>query len=289
MASGTRYQQTIARTVSVSGCGYWSGLDVTVEFRPAAPDTGYVFVRRDLAGTPRIAARVESRCDVARRTVLVEGGASVDMVEHVLAALAGLHIDNCEIWVDRAEMPGLDGSSLAYVRALQRALLVSQQVPRPRVAITETLRVGDHDQWISIGPADALQIDYELVYEHPQIGRQVRNCTLDPATFVQEICSARTFLLQSEAEHLQRQGFGLRARYQDLLVFGDEGPVANQLRFPDECVRHKVLDVVGDLALVPFDIVGKITAYRSGHALNAELARRLLTTVATGAPLLRSA
>ncbi len=253
---------------------------MTVEFRPAAADTGLVFVRRDLAGSPRIAAGVERRCEVARRTVLVDGGASVDMVEHVLAALAGLQIDNCEIWVDRAEMPGLDGSSLAYVRALQGAIPVEQPALRPRLKIDKTWRVGDASQWICLEPAESFQIEYELVYDHPGIGRQTRSFAVDPIRFEREICMARTFLLQSEAEHLQRQGFGLRAKYQDLLVFGDEGPVANALRFPDECVRHKVLDVVGDLALVPFDIVGKITAFRSGHALNAELARQLLASVA---------
>ena len=287
----SRNQQTIARTAAVSGYGYWSGLDVTIEFRPAAPDTGVVFVRRDLNGTPRIPVRIEFRAAVARRTVLVDRGISVDMVEHVLAALAGLHIDNCEIWVDRAEMPGCDGSSQAFVEALLGARIVRQEAVRRQLVISETVRLGDTQSWIQAEPDfGQLTIQYHLEYpDHPAIGKQDYSIDVTPRSFVEQLAPARTFLLQHEADWLREQGFGLRTRYEDLLVFDDTGPIQNQLRYPDECVRHKTLDVIGDLMLASCDIVGRITAWRSGHQLNAELVRTLLAQAQIHRPFLKSA
>lgn len=286
----TRNQQTIRRPAAVSGHGYWSGLDVTVEFRPAAVDTGLVFVRRDLAGTPRIPVCIENRCSVPRRTVLAERGVSVDMVEHVLAALAGLHIDNCEVWVDRAEMPGCDGSSQPFVEALLGARIVRQEAVRRQMIIAESIRVEEAQGWICAEPDfGQLTIAYNLDYpRHPVIGRQSLCIDVRPRTFVEQLASARTFVLKEEADEMRAEGFGKRTRYQDLLVFDERGPIENPLRFPDECVRHKTLDVIGDLALAPFDIVGRITAYRSGHQLNAELVRSLLAR-SHSSPLLKSA
>ena len=287
----SRNQQTIRRPATVSGFGYWSGLDINVEFRPAAPDTGQVFVRRDLAGSPRIPVRIENRCDVPRRTVLAERGVSVDMVEHVLAALTGLHIDNCEIWVDRAEMPGCDGSSQAFVEALLGARIIRQDAIRRQMIVSNTMRVGDEQSWIRVEPDfGQLTIEYNLDYpDHPVIGRQSLCIDVTPRTFIEQLAPARTFVLKSEADWLRAQGFGQRACYQDLLVFGDHGPLENQLRFTDECVRHKTLDMIGDLTLAPYDIVGKITAFRGGHQLNAELVRQLLTHCQAASPLLKSA
>jgi UDP-3-O-acyl N-acetylglucosamine deacetylase len=287
----TRSQQSINRTAAVSGYGYWSGLEVTVEFRPAPPNSGLVFVRRDLAGTPRIPARVAYRSDVPRRTVLAHGGVSVDMVEHVLAALSGLRIDNCEIWVDRAEMPGCDGSSQPFVEALLGARIVRQDVDRQQLIISEPIRVDDGQGWIQADPDfGQLTIQYELDYPaHPVIGRQSFGVQLSPRSFVEQLASARTFLVQHEAQWLREQGFGLRVRYEDLLVFDEHGPILNQLRYVDECARHKTLDVVGDLALAGADIVGRITAHRSGHHLNAQLVRQLLARSGTALPLLKSA
>ena len=287
----SRNQQTIARTATVSGYGYWSGLDVTVEFRPAAPDSGVVFVRRDVIGTPRIPASVEFRADVPRRTVLADRGVSVDMVEHVLAALAGLRIDNCEIWVDRAEMPGCDGSSQAYVEALLGARIVRQDDVRRQLIIAQSTRVGDSQSWIQADPDfGSLTIQYHLDYsDHPVIGKQSHSIEVTPRSFVEQLAPARTFLLKHEADWLREQGFGLRTRYEDLLVFDANGPIQNQLRYPDECVRHKTLDVIGDLMLAHCDILGRITAYRSGHQLNAELVRVLLAQSQIQRPILKCA
>lgn len=276
----TRLQRTLGKTVSVSGFGYWSGRDVTVEFRPAPANTGVVFVRQDLEPAARIPASVNFRIETPRRTTLTRGGASVEMVEHILAALAGLRIDNCEVWVDAPEMPGCDGSSLAFVEALDAAGIVEQHEKRAQLIVRDTIRLGNEDGWVEARPtSDApLAIKYRLDYGlQGPIGRQTLSLAVTPESFRAELASSRTFLLKQEADWLREQGLAQRATLRDLLVFDDEGPIENELRFPDECVRHKMLDLIGDLALTGCDLIGQFTAYRSGHRLNAELAKALLT------------
>ncbi|MBX9787982.1 MAG: UDP-3-O-acyl-N-acetylglucosamine deacetylase [Pirellulales bacterium] len=282
--SSTRSQRTIARTASVTGCGYWSGRDVRVVFRSAPVDAGVTFVRADLVSCPRIPAVVERRIDAPRRTVLAGDGATVEMVEHILAALAGLRIDNCEVWVDAAEMPGCDGSSLQFVEALLEAGVVAQSAPCRVLHVRETVRLGDDECWIEARPAlrPGLTLQYRLDYGPASvIGRQTLSVAVTPESFQKELCSSRTFLLRSEAEWLRSQGLAGHARYSDLLVFGDDGPIGNTLRYPDECVRHKLLDLVGDLALAGGPINGHVVAYRSGHHLNAELVRTLIAEQAS--------
>jgi len=273
-----RHQHTIATPVEIEGFGYWSGQDVRVEFRPAEIDTGIVFVRSDLGRPCEIPARVANRVEIPRRTNLNAGGATVEMVEHVMAAVAGLRIDNCQIWVNRAEMPGCDGSSQPFVDVLTRAGRVRQPAPRPVLVIAETIGIGDSDCWVEARPADqpGLAIQYTLDYGPGPIGRQTYSLTVSPQSFRQQLAGARTFLLQEEAQWLQNQGLGRRVTCHDLLVFGLRGPIDNPLRFPDECVRHKTLDLIGDLALSGCDICGRIVGYRSGHRLNSQLVRRVL-------------
>jgi UDP-3-O-[3-hydroxymyristoyl] N-acetylglucosamine deacetylase len=274
-----RQQFTIAAPVHVEGFGYWSGQDVRVEFRPAPPDTGIVFVRSDLDEPRFIPAVLGNRVEAQRRTTLAADGTTVEMVEHVLASLAGLQIDNCEVWVDRAEMPGCDGSSQPFVAALSAAEPVAQPASRDTLVITDTLRVGDEKCWVEASPEPygTLSLQYELDYGvQGSIGRQALAVCLTPSTFRAELATARTFILQEEAEWLRQQGLGQRVTCQDLLVFDQHGPIDNPLRFADECVRHKTLDLVGDLALAGCDIQGRIRAYRSGHRLNAELMQELL-------------
>jgi UDP-3-O-acyl N-acetylglucosamine deacetylase len=274
-----RQQRTIARTVSVKGFGYWSGEDVRVEFRPAAPDTGIVFVRADLAPPGRVPALVRHRVDVPRRTTLTAGGAVVEMVEHVMAACGGLRVDNCEIWVNRPEMPGFDGSSRHFVAALLEAGIVGQGVLRPQHVVRNVVRVGDDDSWVEARPHDepGMRIHYELDYgPENAIGHQEISLEITPDSFRTELSASRTFLLQAEAEWMRSQGLGRRVTYQDLLVFDRRGPIENTLRFADECVRHKSLDLVGDLALAGCDLVGCFVACRSGHSQNAQLVRALL-------------
>jgi len=274
-----RAQQTLACSVEVEGFGYWTGRDVKVRFRSAPANTGIVFVRADLPQPKRISAIVERRIEMPRRTALAADGATVEMVEHIMAALAGLNIDNCEVWVDGAEMPGLDGSAQAYVEALQSAGIVEQDAVRAQLIVDDVTRVGNDESWVEARPVRTrcLQVRYRLDYgsESP-IGRQTFEMRVTPDSFRKELASARTFILEAEADWLRKQGLGARVTFDDLLVFGDTGPCNNALRFEDECVRHKALDLIGDLALAGCDFVGQIIAYRSGHRLNAELVKALL-------------
>jgi UDP-3-O-acyl N-acetylglucosamine deacetylase len=274
-----RPQQTIACAAQVEGFGYWSGKDVRVEFRPALPNTGVTFVRTDLDEPVHIPVSVENRIEIPRRTTLAVAGASIEMVEHVLAALAGLQIDNCEVRVNRAELPGCDGSAEPFVRALLNAGIVSQDWPARQLIVPDVTRVGNDESWIEARPVKhgGLTIKYRLDYgANSVIGKQTIELRVTPATFRTELAPARTFLLHSEAEWLRSRGLGSRCTSRDVLVFGELGPIDNQLRYEDECVRHKALDLLGDLALAGCEIVGQIIAYRSGHRLNAELARVLL-------------
>jgi UDP-3-O-acyl N-acetylglucosamine deacetylase len=256
-----------------------------VEFRPAAPDTGIVFVRSDLDSPRRIPALVHQRIEVPRRTCLSAGGVLVEMVEHILAALAGLGIDNCEVWTDRPEMPGFDGSCQPFVDVLQPAGVVALPVCRRQLVVQQTHRVGDESSWVEARPSwtGGLTIRCLIDYgHHSPIGRQSLELAVTPAAFCREVAAARTFLLEDEAAWLQAQGLGTRVTCQDLLVFGSHGPLGNTLRYPDECVRHKVLDMIGDLALAGCDLVGEFIAHCSGHRLNADLVRSLLDRQAQG-------
>lgn len=282
-----RKQRTLARPAQVEGFGYWSGRDVRVEFRPADEDTGIVFVRSDLSPARRIAALVANRFETPRRTTLAAEGATVEMVEHIMAALGGLQIDNCEVWVDSAEMPGCDGSSQAFLAALAAAGVVEQEASRAKLVITEITRVGNEDSWVEARPSRTLglSLKYKLDYgSGGPIGRQTLELKVTAESFTRELAPARTFLLQQEADWLRQRGLGARVTSRDVLIFNDEGLVNNELRFEDECVRHKTLDLVGDLALAGCDIEGQIVAYRSGHRLNADLVRALLPGTSQAEP-----
>jgi UDP-3-O-acyl N-acetylglucosamine deacetylase len=274
-----RRQSTIARPVTVRGFGYFGGRDVQVEFWPAAENAGITFVRHDIGPAARIPALAALRVDAPRRTNLELNGIRVEMVEHVLAALVGLRVDNCEVWVDAPEMPGCDGSSQAFVEALDAAGIVEQRSPVRQIVVGSTLRVGRDDCWIEAQPprGAGLSITFELDYG-PQtaIGRQTYAIDLTPQAFRRELASCRTFILNEVAQAMLAEGRGQRVTPRDLLIFDAHGPIENALRFPDECVRHKLLDVVGDLALTGCEVVGHVVAHRTGHQLHAELARRLV-------------
>ena len=279
MKSRMRRQATIKESVSVKGFGFWSGEDAQVTFGPAEADRGIVFVRSDLPNQPQIPATLNWRTPGPRRTTLQQADVSVELVEHVLAALSGLQIDNCLIYLDRSEVPGLDGSAEPFVQALQMAGRREQVAWRKQLVILEPLRVESSDGWIEACPGlpTQLKLKYMLDYgSHPAIGKQNFEFRFDRRRFVDEVASARTFLLEQEALALQSKGLGCRVRYEDVLVFNEQGPVQNGLRFENECARHKLLDMIGDFALSGCDIVGSVTAYRSGHQLNAEFVSALL-------------
>ena len=275
----TRLQTTIANEVSVTGIGYWGGKDVRVNFRPAESGTGVVFVRTDIEGHPRIPALIHHRVQSPRRTTIVYNNHAVEMVEHILSALVGLQIDNCFVEVDEVEMPGMDGSSIAFARALQSAGRIEQDQPRKQIVIHTPIRIEEKGAWVEALPTakDSFELVYDVDYpDCAAIGKQHTRYTLDRSTYQQQIASARTFVLKHEAELLRQQGLGQRVSYQDLLVFDDNGPIDNSLHFEDECGRHKILDMIGDLALTGFDIVGRVHGHKSGHRLNSQLAYAIL-------------
>ena len=205
-----RKQRTLSATAAVEGIGYWSGRDVRVEFRPAEPQQGIVFVRSDLPGHPRIPALVANCVEMPRRTVLRCGGASVDMIEHVTAALAGMHVDNCEVWVDQPEMPGCDGSSRAFVEAIEQAGIVEQDAPRELFVVRQVTRLGNEECWIEARPAAGGKtvIQYELDYgSGSPIGRQSLEVTLSPRYFHVSLASSRTFLCSARPPPCSSRGW----------------------------------------------------------------------------------
>ena len=274
----SRFQHTLRHKCHVSGRGYWTGCPVSLVFHPAEPNTGIVFRRVDLPGEPTIQALACNRTETALRTRLRQNNAVVDMVEHVMAALYGMQIDNCIVDVNTSEMPGLDGSAYVYAAAIQQAGVEVQPAPREMHVIEHPLRIGDDQQWITAMPSafPSLTIEYRLDYgDKSPIGAATVTAELDPDTFFESISPARTFILESEASSLQAKGLARHVTYRDLLVFGDRGSIDNTLRFSDECARHKLLDLIGDLALSGKDIAGRITACRSGHILNGRMAETL--------------
>ena len=280
-----RSQRTIRRDAAVSGVGFLTGADAHVRFRPAAENTGIVFKRVDLADRPTVAAHIAHVVPRERRTTLQQGSAKVEMVEHLLAALAGLRIDNCFVEIDAPETPGLDGSSLAYVEALDKAGVEEQNASRPTLVIDRCMDVGDRSRGLEARPIDdssekdGLFLSYDLDYgpESPIRSHHLR-VNITPETFRRDLAASRTFLLVEEARALRAAGIGARTSETDLLIFGPDGPIHNALRFDDECARHKILDMIGDFALAGVDVVGEISARRSGHGQNAELARNLLAS-----------
>jgi UDP-3-O-acyl N-acetylglucosamine deacetylase len=273
-----RYQRTLARPAEVKGIGYLTGRHVRLRFRPAPPGTGVVFVRTDLGAQACIPARVEHVTGTQRRTTLGQAPLTVGLVEHVLAALHGLHIDNCYIDVDAPEPPGLDGSSRAFVEALLDAGLTLQPQRRDLWAATESIIVRAPEATLALHPPRQyeLRISYLLDYGlHSPLGWQMCTEEITPGDFACALAPCRTFLLEEEAVALRQQGLGSRTQISDLLVFGRRGPIENRLRFANEPARHKILDILGDLALLGQDVCGHVVAYRSGHPLNVELVQVL--------------
>ncbi len=278
------FQTTIARPVQVQGWGYFSNQQICVRFLPAGADTGWVFRRKDLSPPVEIPVQVASCLETPRRTALGRGNVQVHMVEHVLAALHALEIHNCIVELDGPELPAGDGSCRMYVEALDKAGRITLGVPAQVVQVAQAVEVQQGESWIRLEPAHfpGLEVEFTLHYPSvPAIGLQHYQGRITPEEFARELAPARTFLLWEEAQVLRAQGVGKRATLSDLLVFRPEGVVGNQLRFADECVRHKVLDLVGDLALAGRPVWGRVVAHRSGHRLNARLVQAVLDHLKT--------
>jgi UDP-3-O-[3-hydroxymyristoyl] N-acetylglucosamine deacetylase / 3-hydroxyacyl-[acyl-carrier-protein] dehydratase len=292
-----RKQTTINGSAELSGAGMFSGQPCTLRFGPAEPDTGIVFTRIDLGEPIRITASVANLAPRARRTTLRNGTATIETVEHVLSAANGLGVDNLMIEVSGPEIPNHDGSPQPFVEKLLAAGIKTLDAEAHVHIVREPLTVKEGDAMLAAlpGATDGLEVLYDLDYSScPSVGRQVFAFRLGQDDYVKQLAPARTFLLSEEAQHLRSQGMGPHLTEQDVLVMGPEGPVSNQLRFPDEHVRHKVCDLIGDLALLGRRLSGRILACRSGHTLNHQLVQRLTDqlaasqrrTQAMGQPLL---
>lgn len=271
-------QRTLKRAIEYEGPGLHSGEAVRIIVRPSE-GTGIRFVRTDLPGRPEIPVDPLNLSFRERRTTLARNGAEVQTIEHLLAALAGLWIDHATIEIDGVEVPGADGSALPYVSLLKEAGF--RDLPASRVPIGTTETIG-----VEAGPAAVVYfpdpdpgltaLAYEVDYPGTAIGNQLVEMVLEPEAFASLVAPARTFCLESEVEALRKAGLGKGADYRNTLVVGADGPIENTLRFPDEYARHKLLDLIGDLAVLGRPLVGRVMAYRSGHTLNAALVRKIL-------------
>ena len=276
----TDRQQTISKEVSLTGPGLFSGEPATLTFAPAEADSGITFIREQDGKTARIAALVSNVLKRPRRTCLKNGTLWVETVEHCMAALAGMGVTNANVHVSgglAGEIPAADGSSKPFVDMIDSVGLVEQAEALDPLIIKKPVQVtSDHATLAALpGPTDRLEIIYDFEAAAP-VGRQTIGFTLGADDFATQIAPARTFLFKREADEAQARGIGKHLTTRDLLVIADDGPVDNAFRFADECARHKVLDLIGDLRLVGRPIYGRIIASHSGHALNHLLARRLL-------------
>ncbi len=274
----TRLQRTLAEPVTWSGVGLHSGTASSIRLVPGAADTGVIFCRVDLPERPRIPASVECVADLPRQTALRHNGAEVQTIEHLLSALVGMGVDNVLVEIDGIELPGGDGSSLEYVRLVQKAGVVEQARECRRVRVTEPVSISEGDVSLVALPArsgDGLTISYTLDYRASETVVQHLTLEVGPDSYVREIAPARTFCMRSEVEELRRRGLGKGATYQNTLVIGDQGVIENSLRFQDEFVRHKILDLLGDLYLLGAPLEGHIIAVKSGHGVNVRLVRKL--------------
>jgi len=270
-------QKSIRDPVSVSGKGLFTGAATTLTFKPAPVGHGIVFVRTDLSRPVRIPALVQHVTKRSRRTAIKSGADAVETIEHCMAAIAGLAIDNLEIDITGGEVPGMDGSCAPFVEALLNAGIVEQPAERQYLTVSAPLEVRDGSATIIVSPptADEFQIIYDLDYGEIEPIRQQLFAYQLGGTFGKEIAPARTFVTKPEADMLRARGLGTHLQAGDILVLDTTGPIGTEFRFPNECVRHKVLDLIGDFYLLGCPMKAKVVAYKSGHSLNHAMVRKL--------------
>jgi UDP-3-O-[3-hydroxymyristoyl] N-acetylglucosamine deacetylase len=259
-------QHTIRKTVVLEGIGLHSGKPARLVAFPAPPDSGVVF----RVGTERIPAAPESVVDSHYATTIGRNGTRIQTVEHLMAATAGLGIDNLEVEVDGNEIPAGDGSAKPFVGLLLSAGRAQQSARRRPIDIPHPIRVGSSGRWIHIEPSSTLRISYTLDNDHPAIGTQVLSCTPTEESFVEEYAPARTYGFLKDLGAMRKHGLALGGSLDNAIVVGKRGTL-NGLRYRDEFVRHKILDLIGDLALLGRPIHGHVIARNAGHALNFEL------------------
>ena len=273
-------QRTLKNVISATGIGLHTGKKVYMTLRPAVVDTGIVFRRIDLPEVIEIKANPYAVGDTRLASCLLKDGASVGTVEHLMSALAGLGIDNAYIDLSAPEVPIMDGSAGPFVFLLQSAGLEEQNAPKQFIRILKTVRVEQGDKWVQMQPHNGFKIDLSIEFSHPVFERSCQSVSIDFATtsFVREVSRARTFGFMQDVEYMRAQGLALGGSLDNAIVM-DEYRILNSdgLRYDDEFVKHKALDAIGDLYLLGHPLIGAFSGFKSGHALNNQLLRHLLS------------
>ena len=273
-------QRTLSNSIRASGVGLHSGEKVNMTLRPAAKDTGIIFRRLDIEPIQQIPALAKSVIDTMLGTTIAKKNASVMTVEHILAAFAGLGIDNALIDLDGSEVPIMDGSSASFIFLIESAGIEEQNASKKFLRIKKNIRVEDGEKFAEFKPYNGYRISFEIDFDHPMIKSKLTKLSVDfsTLTFLKEISRARTFGFLKEIETLRSKNLALGGSLDNAIVF-DDYRILNQdgLRYQDELVRHKILDVVGDLYLMGHILVGEFNGYKSGHELNNKLILKLYT------------
>jgi len=279
------YQVTISSPVSFSGVGLHTGVTVRVRLTPAPANVGVVFRRTDLEGFA-IAAKATNVARVSYATSLMKKGVLISTTEHLLSALAALKIDNAYVEIDNLELPIMDGSALPFVKLIERAGVRRQRATRTYAKVLKPVEVVDGSKRIAVRPAETFRVTYRIAFAHPLIGEQSFDFMPDRDGYAEELAPARTFGFLEEVETLRASGLVRGGSLENALVLTRNGLLNPEgLRFPDEFCRHKVLDVIGDLALIGHPLIGHVTAERAGHAMHIALVKRLLAEKGAWAPV----
>ena len=268
-------QRTLRRPVSCTGIGLHSGNKVTLSLKPSPADSGIRFQRSDLGGL-EIPAIVTHLGGIQYQTGLTRETVSVETVEHLLAALTALGIDNAIVELNSPEVPIMDGSAAPFVYLLHEAGVKRLQAPRRYLKVLRPISLTHGDKRIALYPSDHFKVTYSISFDHPLLRHQSRTMRITEESFIEDIAPARTFGFLKEVEMLRQRGLALGGSLDNAIVLGDTGVLNNALRFEDEFVRHKILDVIGDLSLVGHPVVGHLVAHRGGHALHTAFAARIL-------------
>ncbi len=272
---GLKYEQTIRSASSCSGIGLHSGAPVSMRMVPAASGTGIVFRRTDLDGF-EVEAISRNVARVSYATSLMKRGVFISTTEHVLSAFIGLGIDNAIVELDNLELPILDGSAKPFVEMIQKAGIRRQRRARKYLKIRRELEMREGNKFIGVYPADTYSVSYSINFQHPLIGKETFQVELTNGSYLRQIAAARTFGSREDEQAMRNMGLIRGASRENCIVLTAEGVENGPLRFPDEFVRHKVLDLVGDLALLGKHLLGKVVADRAGHAMHTALVSRIL-------------
>jgi len=270
------YQQTIKMEIGCSGIGLHSGKKVRMNLTPAPPDTGIIFKRVDIGNHCAIKAHIRNLNNVNYASTLCENGYEVQTVEHLLAALMGLGIDNVIVEIDSSEIPIMDGSAVPFVFLIHEAGILPQDRPRQYLRIKRAIKVGDKDKFIKVIPENQFRITYEISFNHPVIGTQSASYVCNEENFSKKISRARTFGFLSEIKELRKRGLTKGGSLDNAVVIDDFRILNGNLRYADEFVCHKIIDAMGDLYLLGYPVIGHVIAYKTGHGLHASLVDKIL-------------